>query len=103
MLKERAPIGFQRLVLTFLITTPPITLMIIMFLTNAGLYAKLPVTSNIAIQPILLHDKGAKWYTTLFWNGTAQFKSGYVEITVLLVMNLTDNFNIQFGPYAALW
>jgi hypothetical protein len=70
---------------------------------NAGLYAKLPVTNNIAIQPEIYYTtKGAEVvYNNAFANGTAQFKVNYVEVPVLLVMNLTDNFNIQFGPYAA--
>jgi hypothetical protein len=34
-------------------------------------------------------------------NGTAQFKLNYIEVPLLLVVNLTQNLNIHAGPYAA--
>lgn len=69
---------------------------------NAGLYAKLPITKSIAIQPEIYYTtKGAELtYDNAFASGTAQFNVNYIEIPVLLVMNLTDNFNIHVGPYA---
>jgi hypothetical protein len=70
---------------------------------NAGLFAKLPITSSLAIQPELLYStKGAKLtYNNYFVNGTAKFNLNYIELPVLLVINLTDNFNIHAGPYVA--
>lgn len=40
-------------------------------------------------------------YNNAFANGTAKFKLNYLEIPVLIKANLTENFNIQFGPYLA--
>ena len=70
---------------------------------NAGLYVKLPITDMIAIQPELLYSrKGAELsYNNLFATGTAKFKLNYIELPVLLKLNLTDNFNIHAGPYLA--
>ena len=70
---------------------------------NAGIFAKLPITQLFAIQPELLYStKGAKLtYNNSFANGTAKFKLNYIELPVLLVVNLTKNFNIHAGPYAA--
>ena len=70
---------------------------------NAGLYAKFPITNNIAIQPEISYTtKGAELvYNNAFAKGTAKFNVNYIEVPVLLVMNITDNFNVQVGPYAA--
>jgi hypothetical protein len=70
---------------------------------NLGLFAKLPVTSSIAIQPeIYFTTKGSKLtYNNVFVDGTANFDLNYIEIPVLLVLNVTENFNIHVGPYAS--
>lgn len=70
---------------------------------NAGIYAKLPITNAIAIQPELLYSrKGAELvYDNLFAEGTAKFKLNYIEMPVLLKLNLTNNINIHAGPYFA--
>ncbi|MGO4822281.1 MULTISPECIES: porin family protein [unclassified Flavobacterium] len=70
---------------------------------NAGLFAKLPVSNTVAIQPEIYYTtKGAEvTYNNAFANGTAKFNVNYVEVPVLLVVNLTDKFNIHAGPYAA--
>jgi Outer membrane protein beta-barrel domain len=70
---------------------------------NAGLFAKLPITSFLAIQPELLYStKGAKLtYNNYFVNGSAKFNLNYIELPVLLVINLTNNFNVHAGPYVA--
>ena len=70
---------------------------------NAGLYAKLPITKSFAIQPEIYYTtKGAELtYNTLGVNGVAKFNINYVEVPVLAVINLTENFNIHAGPYAA--
>lgn len=66
---------------------------------NAGLYAKLPVTNSIAIQPEINYTtKGAELVTN---NSTSKFNVNYIEVPVLLVANLTENFNVHVGPYAA--
>jgi Outer membrane protein beta-barrel domain len=70
---------------------------------NAGLFAKLPIAEMFAIQPELLYTtKGAKLtYNNYFVNGSAKFNLNYIELPVLLVINLTNNFNIHAGPYVA--
>ncbi|CAM3605485.1 PorT family protein [Flavobacterium psychrophilum] len=70
---------------------------------NVGLFAKFPITKTFAIQPELLYTtKGAKLkYNNYFVNGTSTFKLNYIELPVLLVINLTNNFNIHAGPYVA--
>ncbi|VXC06462.1 conserved exported hypothetical protein [Flavobacterium sp. 9AF] len=70
---------------------------------NAGVYAKLPISDNIAIQPELLYSrKGAELvYNNALAEGTAKFKLNYIELPVLFKVNLTDNFNIHAGPYFA--
>lgn len=70
---------------------------------NAGLYAKFPITQSVAIQPeFLFSRKGAEFvYDNAFAEGTARFKLNYIEVPVLLRLNITENFNIHVGPYFA--
>lgn len=70
---------------------------------NLGLFAKLPITEMFAIQPELNYSgKGSRLtYNNLFAKGTAKFNLAYLEIPVLAVINITENFNIHAGPYAA--
>ena len=70
---------------------------------NAGIFAKLPITESLAIQPEMLYTtKGAELkYNNAFVNGTSTFRLNYIEVPVLLVINLTNNFNIHAGPYVA--
>lgn len=69
---------------------------------NIGLYAKVPVTNSISVQPEIYYTgKGAEVvYNNAFANGTAKFKLNYIEVPVMLVANVTKNFNVQVGPYA---
>ena len=70
---------------------------------NLGLFAKLPITEMFAIQPELNYSgKGSRLtYNNLFAKGTAKFNLAYLEVPVLAVINITENFNIHAGPYAA--
>lgn len=70
---------------------------------NAGVFAKVPLTSFIALQPEVYYTtKGAEiTYNNVFANGTARFRLNYIEVPLLLVINLTKNINIQGGPYVA--
>ncbi|MBP9793553.1 MAG: PorT family protein [Flavobacterium sp.] len=70
---------------------------------NAGLFAKIPITESLAIQPEFLYTtKGAKLtYNNYFVNGSSEFNLNYLEAPVLLVINLTPSFNIHAGPYLA--
>ena len=70
---------------------------------NVGVFATLPITDFIAIQPELLYSgKGAELvYNNAFAEGSAKFKLNYIEVPVLLKINITDNLNIHAGPYFA--
>jgi hypothetical protein len=70
---------------------------------NLGVFAKMPITNDIAIQPELYYTtKGAQVnYNSTFVDGTAKFNLNYIEMPLLLIVNLTDNFNIHFGPYVS--
>lgn len=70
---------------------------------NAGLYATLPVSDFVAIQPeILFTTKGAESeYSGAGFNGNAKFRLNYIEVPLLVRVNLTKNFNIHAGGYAS--
>ncbi|MES2241092.1 MAG: porin family protein [Bacteroidota bacterium] len=70
---------------------------------NAGLYANLPVSSAVSIQPeINFSRKGSELvYDNAFATGTTRLKLNYLEMPVLLKLNVTPNFNVHLGPYVA--
>ncbi len=71
---------------------------------NAGIFAKLPVTRGFSIQPELLYSvKGARdtYNNLLEGSGEYQFNLGYIELPLLAVVNLSRNFNLHAGGYAA--
>lgn len=70
---------------------------------NVGLFAELPLTSSLSLQPEVSYStKGAELnYDNAFAQGTGKFRLNYIEVPLLLKANLTENFNIHFGPYAA--
>ncbi|NEW82486.1 MAG: PorT family protein [Mariniphaga sp.] len=70
---------------------------------NLGFFAKLPVSKTFAIQPELYYTtKGAQTtYNSTFINGTVQYNFNYLEVPLLFVVNITDNFNIHAGPYVS--
>ncbi|MBF4463652.1 porin family protein [Flavobacterium sp. LC2016-12] len=70
---------------------------------NAGLYATLPISDFIAIQPEILYTtKGAELdYNNAFVEGNAKFKLNYIEVPLLVRVNITKNFNVHAGGYAS--
>ncbi|WP_228530398.1 porin family protein [Tamlana sp. I1] len=70
---------------------------------NAGLYTNFPITNILSIQPELLYSrKGSESvYDNAIATGTAKFKLNYLELPVLLKINVADNINIHAGPYFA--
>jgi hypothetical protein len=70
---------------------------------NVGIFSKIPISGTFAFQPeIYFTTKGAEViYNNAFANGTASFKLNYIEIPLLFVLNVTDNFSLYAGPYAA--
>jgi len=75
----------------------------VLFGVNLGLFAELPLISDISLQPeILFSSKGAELkYDNAFATGTAKFRLNYIEVPLLLKLNVTKSFNVHFGPYAA--
>lgn len=70
---------------------------------NLGGFAKLPIYKMIAIQPEIYYTtKGSEvTYNNLIAQGTARFTLNYVEIPLLLIVNINENFNVYAGPYAS--
>ncbi len=70
---------------------------------NAGVYATLPISDFVAIEPELLFTtKGAKLeYNNALASGDAKFKLNYIELPLLVRVNVTKNFNIHAGGYAS--
>ena len=70
---------------------------------NVGVFSKIPLTSMVAIQPeFYLTTKGAAVsYNNLVANGTANIHLNYLELPILAVITLTENFNLHIGPYAS--
>ncbi len=71
---------------------------------NVGVYAKVPLSKGVSIQPELLYTtKGAKVNYTNFalGQGEYRFNLNYLELPVTAVFNVGKNFNIHLGGYAA--
>jgi hypothetical protein len=69
-----------------------------------GFYAKLPIAPGLSLQPELLYlSKGAKvtYDNLLMGQGEYQFNLNYIELPLTLIVNVTKNFNINAGGYAA--
>jgi opacity protein-like surface antigen len=70
---------------------------------NAGVYATLPISDFVAIQPeILFTTKGAELeYSNAFASGNTKFRLNYIEVPLLVRVNITKNFNVHAGGYAS--
>src|SRR4051812_2956304 len=70
---------------------------------NVGLYGKLPIARGLSIQPEVLYTtKGAQLtYNNILGSGKYKFNLNYVEVPVMLAINLTQNFHLNVGGYAA--
>src|SRR5690606_26775511 len=70
---------------------------------NAGVFAILPLSNFIAVQPELNYSrKGAELvYDNIFAEGSAAFKLNYLEVPLLVKVNPIRYFNIHAGPYVA--
>ena len=69
-----------------------------------GVFAKLPVSKGLSIQPELLYsNKGAQatYDNGIQGQGVYRFNLNYIELPLTLVVNVVKNFNIHFGGYAA--
>ncbi|MFH0760960.1 MAG: porin family protein [Bacteroidota bacterium] len=70
---------------------------------NAGLFGKITIINPVAIQPELYFTtKGAViTYDNLLVDGIARFNLNYLEVPLLIVVNITKYLNVHFGPYAS--
>ena len=70
---------------------------------NAGAYSTLPISDFVAIQPeILFTTKGSELeYNNALASGNAKFKLNYIEVPLLVRVNITKNFNVHAGGYAS--
>jgi hypothetical protein len=71
---------------------------------NAGIYAKIPLTRGLSIQPELLYSsKGAKlsYNNLLQGKGEYRFNLNYVELPVMAVVNIASKLNLQAGGYVS--
>jgi len=70
---------------------------------NLGVFLEWPITSSLALQPeVAFTTKGAEdEYNNPTTSGRVKFRLNYIEVPVLLKFNVTRNFNLHFGPYAA--
>lgn len=70
---------------------------------NLGIFAKMPLSGSLAIQPELYYTmKGASvTYNSLLLDGTADFSLSYLELPVLFVYKVTGMFNVHIGPYVS--
>lgn len=68
-----------------------------------GIFAKLPITNKVAIQPELYFTTkgGELTYQNVIVDGTAKFNLNYIEVPVLAVFKIFPGFNFQVGPYAS--
>lgn len=71
---------------------------------HAGVFSKIALTESFAIQPELLYSmKGVKYNfdDNVLADGSAKFNLNYIEVPVKLVFNLSEDFELQFGPYVS--
>lgn len=68
---------------------------------NIGLFAKFPLAEKFALQTEAYYtNKGAKLtYDDSFGSGSTKFKLDYIEVPLLAVYNITQNFNVHAGGY----
>ncbi|TVR76409.1 MAG: PorT family protein [Chitinophagaceae bacterium] len=69
---------------------------------HAGIFIEAPVTDRISIQPELVYNtKGATVKYDNLISGEFTFALDYIDLPLLAVINLSDNFNIKGGMYAS--
>ncbi len=69
-----------------------------------GLFAKLPIAKGLSVLPELLYtNKGASvaYGNNLAGSGEYRFNLNYLEMPLLLALNITPAFSVHAGGYAA--
>lgn len=70
---------------------------------NTGFYATIPIGGLLSIQPEILYSRkgGELVYNNAFISGKSQFRLNYIEVPLLIKVNITDHLNVHAGPYFA--
>lgn len=70
---------------------------------NVGLFMKVPLGPKLSLMPELYYiTKGSQVrYHDAFADGDARFRLNYLEVPILLGLNLVRHFNIHAGPYVS--
>lgn len=71
---------------------------------HVGVFSTIPLSTSFALQPELLYsNKGMKmnYDESAIANGETKFNLNYIDLPVKLVFKLTENFDVQFGPYVS--
>ena len=67
---------------------------------SAGVFSQIGITNFIGLQPELLYSvKGGEY--DFGDDGKSKFNLKYIDLPVKLRLNLSDFFDIQFGPYVS--
>lgn len=69
---------------------------------HAGVFTKIPFTESLSIQPELLYSgKGIKinYDESTIAHGDSKFNLNYIDVPVKLILNLSEDFEFQLGPY----
>ncbi|MEL7585732.1 MAG: porin family protein [Prolixibacteraceae bacterium] len=71
---------------------------------HVGVFNKIAVSDVFAVQPELLYSaKGLKldYDDSAMAEGESKFNLNYIDLPVKLVLNVSDYFDLQFGPYVS--
>lgn len=70
---------------------------------NVGIFMKAPLTKHLSLMPELYYTtKGAELtYNNSVISGTGRFRLNYLEVPILLGINVFRNINVHAGPYVS--
>lgn len=66
---------------------------------HVGLFGKFPLTKGLSLQPELLYSNKGSKLNFGQQNGEYRFNLNYIELPVLLSVNVGENFHVNLGPY----
>lgn len=70
---------------------------------HGGILARINIAEHFALQGEALYsEKGSRvTYDNILFDGEAKLCLSYIDVPLLMVIKLNDNFNLQAGPYAS--
>ncbi len=71
---------------------------------HAGVFDKIAVNESFAVQPELLYSaKGMRinYDESIIADGESKFSLKYIDLPIKLVFNLSEDFELQVGPYVS--